>query len=377
MNKPYVPKVALPTGAKDLKYVNLANSLRRSILAGAMPMGSKLPTEQELLETTGLSLTTVRRAMQALVDEGLIERKRGAGSFVSQWRSRAERQRTAIGVLVPDTHQYFHHMIRGVQDHLTSVGAGAALLATYEWQLDQEEVALQRLLESGAEGLILTPHMPHDDYGREVLDKLSKLPVPVILAERSAGWAGDGARLEHVISDHAGGAWDAIAHLHSLGHRRIGVVARMGANTSIGVIDGHASACAEFGIEPWRRELPRKIDHAAMAEVVEEVLAEKLTALLVFGDVEAGRFELLLNARGIRIPEDIAMVSYDDETAELAAVPLTAVSPAKYQLGQIAATNLLDRIRNGDITPLQRVSLRPVLVVRESCGARAGGVRKR
>lgn len=357
------------TNSTDLKYVSLANAMRRSILAGVWPIGTKLPTEQELLASTKMSLTTVRRAFQELVDQGLVERRRGAGTFVASWRVRGETHRASIGVLVPDTHQYFHHVIRGVQDHLTSAGAGTALLATYEWNLDQESGALQRLLDSGVDGLLLTPDMPHDDKGRELLNRLEELPVPVVLVERSATWRGAGARLEHVISDHPGGAWDAIAHLYRLGHRRIGLVARRGANTSEGVALGYRSACEDFGLEPWTRELPLRLDPASIVATAEAVADTDLTALLVFGDREAARLQLQLFVRGIQVPKDLAMVSYDDETADLAAVPLTAIAPPKYQLGQMAAAILLRRIKNRNLTPLEQIQLRPVLVVRESCGA--------
>lgn len=370
MNVDQLPELNL-SGPGDLKYAALANAMRRSILAGAWPMGSKLPTEQDLVARTGMSLTTVRRAFQELVDEGLVERRRGAGTFVSPWRSRREPRRTSIGVMVPDTHQYFHHVIRGVQDLLTSAGAGTALIATYEWNLEQEASALRRLLDSGVEGLILTPNLPHDDVGRAALERLQGLPVPVVLAERSASWVGFGARLEHVISDHSGGAWDAVAHLHRLGHTRIGLVRRTGANTSIGVTEGYEAACRDLGLEPWLRPLPLRLDPDSIALTVEDIRDSDMTAVLVFGDREAARLQSQLAARGVRVPEDVAMVSYDDETADLAAVPLTAVAPPKYQLGQLAAEMLLRRIRNGNLTPLEQIQLRPVLVVRESCGAGA------
>ncbi len=64
------------------------------------------------------------------------------------------------------------------------------------------------------------------------------------------------------------------------------------------------------------------------------------------------------------------MVSYDDENAEFAPVPLTAIAPPKYQLGQLAAEILLRRMRSGPLIPLEQIQLRPALVIRESCGSR-------
>ncbi|MDO5737235.1 MAG: GntR family transcriptional regulator [Propionibacteriaceae bacterium] len=363
----------LPT-SKDLKYASLADSMRQSILAGSWPMGSKLPTEKELIAQTGLSLTTVRRAFQELVDEGLVDRKRGAGTFVAPWRSRPRQQRSSIGILTPEIRSYYNHVIRGVQDHLTSAGAGTALVATYDWDTQIEKIALDRLLDSGVDGLILAPSMPHGDEGRAVLDRLHALPVPVVLAERSAQWTGPSGRMEHVISDHPGGAYDGITHLRDLGHRRIGLVVRGGSYTSRGVTEGYHRACEDFGMSPWVRDLTghhaaSPLPPDAVVPVADDLQNSDVTAVLVFGDREAQLLQAILIPRGTRIPEDLAMVSYDDESAEFAPVPLTAIRPPKYQLGQMAAEILLRRMRSGALLPLEQVQLRPSLVVRESCGS--------
>lgn len=375
-----MPIVERPSGrpgiSHDLKYVALADSMRQSILAGSWHMGAKLPTEKELIATTGLSLTTVRRAFQELVDEGLVDRRRGAGTFVAPWRSRPQRQLRSIGILTPEIQNYYNHVIRGVQDHLTKAGAGTALVATYDWNPDVEKGALDRLLDSGADGLILAPSMPHGDEGRAVLQRLHNLPVPVVLAERSAQWIGPAGRMEHVISDHPGGAYDAIAHLVSLGHSRIGLVARTGSYTSVGVTRGYELACTDFELQPWVRELvghhaAQPLPQSAVVPTADELQTSDITAVLVFGDREAQLLQSILLPRGVRVPEDLAMVSYDDVNAAFAAVPLTAIAPPKYQLGQLAAEILLRRMRSGPLIPLEQIQLRPALVIRQSCGSRA------
>ncbi|CUM36482.1 Transcriptional regulator, GntR family [Streptomyces venezuelae] len=65
------------------------------------------------------------------------------------------------------------------------------------------------------------------------------------------------------------------------------------------------------------------------------------------------------------------MISYDNEFADVAETPLTAVSPPKYQLGRMAARILLRRLAEGDAAPLHQVQLRPRLVVRASCGKKS------
>ena len=67
----------------DLLYSQVENNLRQQIISGELGVGEKIPTELELCERYSVSRITVRRAVQNLVDEGLIYRLRGKGSFVS------------------------------------------------------------------------------------------------------------------------------------------------------------------------------------------------------------------------------------------------------------------------------------------------------
>lgn len=363
---------------KDLKYETLATTLRRDIRAGVWAVGAKIPTEKQLMESTGMSLTTVRRALQLLTEEGWLRRQRGAGSFVAPWIQKRERSTYLIGVMVPETRQYYDRVIHGIQDQLASTRAGSTLLATYEWDPDREMEALQTLLEAGVDGLILTPTLPDGGRSASLISEIGRLPVPVVLAERQFSAPGLGQVLEHVVSDHAGGAFDAIRHLHGLGHSRIGLAYRKGTNTTAGVLEGYRAACETMGIDPWEWELSEPpVGHSVSTDEIlplaTSLVEARLTAVLVFGDREAITLQNELRRRGSRIPEDLAMVSYDDETADIAAVPLTAVAPPKYQLGKLTADVLVRRLREGNSSALEQIRLRPVLVVRESCGAAQAG----
>ena len=64
-------------------YCQLAEDLQGKIIDGVYPCGSKLPSESELMADTGFSRSTVRHALEVLVDEGLVVKKRGRGVFVS------------------------------------------------------------------------------------------------------------------------------------------------------------------------------------------------------------------------------------------------------------------------------------------------------
>ena len=93
---------------------------------------------------------------------------------------------------------------------------------------------------------------------------------------------------------------------------------------------------------------------------------------MCLGDREASGLVGVARRAGLDVPGDLAVVAYDDEVADLAEVPLTAVRPPKEELGRLAAQLLLRRLRLGPDAARHQVRIKPAVVVRDSCGAAAG-----
>lgn len=101
-------------------------------------------------------------------------------------------------------------------------------------------------------------------------------------------------------------------------------------------------------------------------QVVDQRLALGATAVLAHSDQEAMVLVQRWTDRGLRVPEDLAVVAYDDEMAQWCDPPLTAVRPPKNRIGKIAIEMVLARIDEGPRRPVHRLLLNPELVVRES-----------
>ena len=361
------------SGRRGLKFEELASQLRSQILSGAWTPGTKLPTENELIQETGLSLTTVRRAYEALVAEELVTRRRGAGSFVAERRPARETRQGRGGILIPETALYYAKVLQGLESTLAARRVSLSL-ATSSYEEQREREALQSMLADGVQGIIVAPtfRAGWESENLRRVEALQALKVPIVLLERSLPELGAADPSEHVVSDHAGGAFDAMQHLLGLGHERIGLVLRRAPHTAPGIRAGYRTACEADGLdqvviaeemEAWDAE---RADRA-----LAELRAHDCTAALVFGDREAALIESAASRQGLEVPGQLALVSYDDELAEIAEVPLTAMSPAKFHLGATAAEVMLRRLENGRSSPVLQIKLRPHLVVRDSCGASA------
>lgn len=355
--------------SRGLKFEVLADQLRRGIIAGTWTAGQKLPTEQELAKETGLSLTTVRRAFDELVAERIVVRRQGAGSFVAQVRPRDERTRRRIGVLLPDTQLYYPRVLQGIDESLSAAGASLQL-ATYRYDPTREDEAIAALLDSSIDGLMLVPTLTGIDDPLARAQQLMTLPVPVVLVERSLHGFGPADTTEHVCSDHAGGAYDAVTHLAKAGHKRIALLTRSRTVTESGVAQGYRQAVSDLGLTPDLIFSQTKRDWEAdsAASAFRALRDFEATAALVFGDREATLLEGAARRGGMRVPDDLALISYDDEVADLAEVPLTAIAPPKYRIGRMAADVMLRRLIEGDECPLHQIRLRPRIVIRRSCG---------
>ncbi|MGI8769498.1 MAG: substrate-binding domain-containing protein, partial [Propionibacteriaceae bacterium] len=314
--------------------------------------------------------TTVRRAFDELVQRGLGVRRQGAGSFAAANSEPKSRTGTNIGVLIPDTQQYYPRVLQGIEDTLAPARVGLQL-ATSGYEPAQENAAVEQLLATGVDGMILVPTLIEPVDGPARIAELMRLPVPVVFLERSLDDLGPCDRTEHVCSDHQGGAYDAVHHLWLAGHRRIGLLARTRTPTGAAVVAGYRRAVADLGLVPVLAQAPMAEWRANRTEPMVTLLRERdCTAVLTFGDTEALLLQRAVLACGMAVPGDLAMVSYDDESADTAVVPLTAVAPAKHRLGVMAAQLLLRRLTEGEACPLHQIRLRPRLVVRDSCGCR-------
>ncbi|MFJ2957518.1 substrate-binding domain-containing protein [Streptomyces sp. NPDC087270] len=358
----------------------LAEERREAILRAVERQGSI--TVKELAAEMGVSAVTLRQDVRELAGRGRLTRVHGGARALAPAEPPATTaatastagpapagERHAVGLVVPPGGYYYAEVIRGVQNAARPLGVRVVLAVSGE-SLAENQEQVRQLLAGGVDSLLLMLHS-----GLRPLDEaeewLSGLDTPAVLVERRVGLRA--GQLEQVASDHAYGAALAVRHLAGLGHDKVALVARVESPNTPLLSAGYADAVAAIGLTPWPEYLIDTSGDATAAdarfeEVVRAVEAGEVKAALVHNDIDAIALVGILRARGLRVPEDLALVTYDDEVAELSDVPLTAVAPPKQAVGAWALDLALRR-RADPSAPLAEILLRPQLRVRASCGA--------
>jgi DNA-binding LacI/PurR family transcriptional regulator len=353
-----------------MKFRVLATRLREQIADGHWPLGGRLPTEQELARTHEVGINTVRRAINLLVDEGLVRRRQGSGTFVAAAPSQRLRRPRFVGVLVPSTSYFYPRVIEGIERVMSGAGV-RVILSSSEYDPQLEEQQLHQLLDAGADGLLLVPNLHLMADPQRYVERLRELPVPYLLVERRPPRPAPDDATPYVCTNHVGGGYHAVRHLAGLGHQRIGHLGRIRTATADAVAEGYQRAIDDLGLPRIPAAVARREEWTPdeLASYVRTCRDNRVTAVFCLGDREAAGLVLHARRLGLAVPDDLAVVAYDDEVADLGEVPLTAVSPPKTEVGALAAELLLRRIEQGASTPIHQVQLQPRLAIRASCGA--------
>ena len=278
------------------------------------------------------------------------------------------RQTLVLAVVIPDiTNPFFAALFRGVEDGASPRGYNV-LLCNTDGSPQRQRSHLQSLHARRVDGVILASSFLKDPTVRW----LRHQGIPYVLVNRFSDEDHD----PFVGSDDLVGGRIATSHLAELGHRRIGHLAGK-PTVSTGVMRrrGYLAALAERGLTAD----PRLVIESGYTEEGGTQAAERLlalddrpTAIFAVTDMTAVGAFGAARRMGLRVPEDIAIVGYNDIPLASRMMPgLTTVRVPIHEFGSAAARVLLDQIDSGQPTR-RRVIFNPELIVRGSTVAGAG-----
>ena len=355
------------------KYLQLKESLIRYLIDEQYTANQKLPTENELIEQFRASRGTIRQALAELEHDGMVYKIQGSGSFFSGNMSAESQPSHLIGVIAPTLSSYIYpQIIQGVTDmaqqHHYNVVVGAS-----ETNPKHELGCIEQLLAKDIDGLILAPASGFQ-YAPEtkLLTILKTLTIPVVFM----GSIVPDPDLSYVALDDVAGGFKATNYLIAAGHRRIACCYPPYLLSGQYRHQGYRDALQAAGIAPdsrieklvtsfYSEETPRQ-----MKRLVQELLeceSERPTAIFFFNDVLAVHGYAAIETGGLRVPEDVSIISFDDSDLALRTrVPLTSMVHPKHNLGRWTAELLFDKIIHQEYRFPRHLIITPPLTVRDS-----------
>lgn len=325
---------------------------------------------------------TIRRDIGRLADEGLVTRVHGGATLRSELdttvpvRSAPSAPRFRVGMVVPSLTYYWPQVIVGARAAATDQRVQLAMRGA-SYLVDDQRRQIASLVDGGGvHGLIVAPENSGPD-GHAILEWLDTLRIPVVLIERRSPAALGLTRLEWVTTDHDFGGELALRHLAARGHRRVGIVTSAQSPTSAQLRRGWFRAVDELAVASLV-DMSASLDNLASTARVDvlnalfdDVRRTGCTALMVHSDPQAVLVQQFAAERGWSVPDDLAILAYDDEIAADADPPLTALRPAKEHVGRRAVETMAARLAEGARRPIERLQIVPELRERGSTRVRS------
>ncbi|MFB6230798.1 MAG: LacI family DNA-binding transcriptional regulator [Salinibacter sp.] len=333
-----------------------------------------MATLKDVARKAGVSISTVSRVFNdpEKVRPDTRQRVRKASEALNYKPSRVARrlrvqtgETNLIGLIIPDIQNpFFAEVARGVEDVARDHNY-AVIFSNSDEDPENQKVALDTLQTEDVDGVIVPPV----DLDDAAVKDFAESSIPIVCVDRQMA----DLRLDTILSDNRQGAHDAVTHLIEHGHGRIafiGGIARISTLTERR--EGYEAALRDHDL-PVDPALVREgeLHRERGKDHTEALLAldRPPTALFTGNNLTTLGALAALNQHDVRVPEDMALVGYDDiPWADALNPPPTVIDQPSYEMGQRAAELLLQRLDAPDRSPTV-VTLQPKLIVRQSCGA--------
>ncbi|MGG3505352.1 GntR family transcriptional regulator [Paenibacillus sp. FSL W8-0187] len=370
-------------------YQRVQEYIRNLITSKVLKVGDRIPTEKELMERFGVSKITVVNALAGLVNERIITRVPGKGTFVSEpeyempetspkiavmpiHKTSGEMGTRLIGLILPSIYDYFTvRLIQGIQQALNENGYRCVIYLS-EGNLDKEKEAIKTCSKIGVEGLLIFP-VDEELFNEEILS-MKFAGFPFVLIDRYL----PGVETHYIASDGRLGVNMAVNYLWELGHREIAICSDSPIQTVTVQerIDGYMNAFKEKGslINPAHIVTGFEIGSLEQAEthpLYRYIQNRMATAYITLNGSLGVKIYQIARQVGLKVPEDISIISFDDPTSIIEGYStFTHVKQFERDMGYRAAYTLVEVINNDDGQQGKyfKTLVEPELVIGETTG---------
>jgi len=352
------------------KYSTISLELRAQIVNGNLSPGTKIPTERNLAERYGVSRPTVIRALNDLVNEGLIERRVGAGSFVT--KIDPPKEALNFGLLVPGLGrgEIFEPICARIAERAPTDGFTLSWGGTTRGTDGGSTIlhAVESYVKQRVDGIFFQPVEFDPELERinhDVIDLLQASQIPVVLLDADYKAFPERGDFDIVGINNVRAAWVATEHLIKQGAQRVDFVSTpLIATTAVSRLGGYRLALTSNCIV-LDAEWEHSINPEDIAQV-QQMIASGARDIMCVTDEIAALLIPILERLEYRVPDDIRIVGFDDvKYARLVRVPLTTMKQPCAAIGDAAVDAMLSRIAKPNRAPREFL-LEAELMVRHS-----------
>jgi DNA-binding LacI/PurR family transcriptional regulator len=358
-------------------YEQVERDLMRMIKDKTLKPGDFVGTHAELCEKYSVSIITIKKALYNLINSGYLYSRTGKGTFVADINEKKQNISSfkTIGLVLRDLkHPYFSLIMHGIEERAYELGYNILITGSSN-SIEKEENQINNFLNLGVDGLIIAS-LSLQYIATDYLQKLHNDNFPYVMVSYIHDpdyW--------YVGSNHELGGFMATDHLIRTGYKKIGYV-HVGKGNLLSDVrkNGYMQALIEHDI-PFDSKLIYFLAHDKFDPGIDRFMlgeefgksfvdfVDKPEALYFYNDAVALGFEKAVIERGLRIPEDIAIVGNDDIiNSNYSSVPLTTIHQPADLIGKKAVDVIKRRIDGLDVE--NRIVLKPSLIVRDSCGSK-------
>lgn len=343
------------------KYYQVKTEIKSLILSGRIKTGEKIPSEHELAKKWNVNRWTVNKAINQLVNEGLLYRKKGDGTYVSGLKRRVITKN--IGVLVYHIESPFcSSLVRGIEEKASELGYNLILCNTFGKEEKIKDIINSFIVKNKVDGIICPPENINSSF--------SDFPVVVVPQVDKEKFK----NFNYVITDDEDGSYKAIKYLIKLGHKKIGFLTpkNWSETALLHRWNGYKKAMKENNLDIDKKLIIEtkgpdfKDGWVSIDKIIEKI--NLFTAIFCVNDSLAIGVLKGLREKGIKVPDDISIVGFDNiPLSSHPDIQLTTVEQPVYRIGEKAVEILIENIEGKCKKPVH-IILPTKLVIRKTTG---------
>ncbi|MEL4028573.1 GntR family transcriptional regulator [Caldifermentibacillus hisashii] len=339
----------------ETKYSMVKNWIKSRVLDGTFEPHQKISSESELMKQFNVSRHTVRLALGDLVNEGLLYKEQGSGTFVSDRLSKPQPitqfNKKNIAIVVTYISDYiFPSIIRGAERVLSKEGYQVSLFSTNN-DHDNEKRILETIIEQRFDGAIIEPTKsaianPNINYYLN----LEALNIPYVMIN---AYYDELEPISVTLNDEKGGFLQT-EHLIKSGHKNILVFFKTDDMQGMKRMKGFIKAHREYNLPINPKNIityTTSEKNTKPAEYLNDILtssSDRPTGIICYNDELAMKLLDVIRQNNLQVPSDISIVGFDNSfLSEVSEVKLTTIEHPKTDLGIMAAKMILNLVQNG------------------------------